>query len=547
VGNSLELRAVGNGGGINGDVVRERCVTWDGDMQHFVQQTVEENQALREENQSLLETVRCYEEKLNRYGGEHDDRRNDDIASRLTPVIRSSGTDDPYMRLGALRHEDEVARAELDQAIKAANENKRRYRECADLLNAEKSATSKQRRAIEEQKNELIYLERAKGEAERRWINISQENDHLKFRLQKIEKELASMEMLKNDIAGQFNSAQRVAEKASTKLVQKEALLKSRTAALRAAERFTQPHDDVAREDIVAIVREMNMKLYDVAHTVSVVVQVRAGVRPLPPIGVSKMNYLGNVIGPSLLRYLKEKKDHSKDPTLIQLTIQAALVTLVHQFCTTWPIPYDGQLGKPLWSIYERIRVHGMNHIELLRIISSSPFTESPVVASRWRALSTKHYRGQYPGEYDLVTATNDRAIDVMSTILLVAGGEQKEKVDEAIRRSARNALEQLWKLANNFCEKVKEHVSSTDYQLFYIEPSFLYDERIMRNISSEKAPRQGNSSSDLPKVLCTVELGLRSSANPTKPGEQNDGRLEEMIMEKAVVLFKPQQQENSV
>jgi hypothetical protein len=66
-----------------------------------------------------------------------------------------------------------------------------------------------------------------------------------------------------------------------------------------------------------------------------------------------------------------------------------------------------------------------------------------------------------------------------------------------------------------------------------------LYDERIMRNQGSAYGSKWRISRSDPPKVLCTVELGLRGLSNPAKPGEQNEGRLEEVIMEKAVVIFE--------
>jgi hypothetical protein len=126
----------------------------------------------------------------------------------------------------------------------------------------------------------------------------------------------------------------------------------------------------------------------------------------------------------------------------------------------------------------------------------------------------------------------------MIATILLVAGGEQKEVVEE-VHKLARNDLDRLWELACIFSEKVKEHVSSTDYQLFYAEPAMVYDERIMRNQGSANASKQRISRNNPPKVLCTVELGLRGLTNPAKPGEQNEGRLEEVIMDKAVVIFE--------
>jgi hypothetical protein len=161
---------------------------------------------------------------------------------------------------------------------------------------------------------------------------------------------------------------------------------------------------------------------------------------------------------------------------------------------------------------------------------------ELQAIASRWRALTTEHYRGQSPDDCnDLTLSTDNKAIDIIATILLVAGGEQKQVVEEA-QRLARHDLDRLWELACIFSENVKEHVGSTDYQLFYAEPAMIYDERATRNQSSAK---QRFSRSNPQKVLCAVELGLRRLTNPVKPDEQSDGRLEDVIMEKAVVMFE--------
>jgi hypothetical protein len=303
--------------------------------------------------------MQSYEEKLKQYESEADDRRNDGFTSKLTRAIRTSGMDDTFRRIGVLRHEVDTLKMQLDQANKATSENKRRYREYADSLNAEKSITSKQRYQIDDLKSRLISLERAKEAVEHSWSAVSQENEHLRFRLQKTENDLASVDMIKNDIAGQLNNAQRVAEKASTTLEQKEALLESRTKELRAAESYITKYDNVAGEDVLGLVQELNLKILDIAAAVSGGVRVRAGTRSLPPVDASQMNALSKIVGASLLRHLRDK-DHSNDPTLIQLAIQVALVTLVYQFCTTWPFPSLNLPKHPLWSVYEHIRAYGM-------------------------------------------------------------------------------------------------------------------------------------------------------------------------------------------
>ena len=60
-----------------------------------------------------------------------------------------------------------------------------------------------------------------------------------------------------------------------------------------------------------------------------------------------------------------------------------------------------------------------------------------------------------------------------------------------------------------------------------------------MRNQGSASAAKAKGSGNIRQKVLCTVELGVKRVTNPAKPGERNDGKLEEVVMEKAVVIFE--------
>ena len=115
----------------------------------------------------------------------------------------------------------------------------------------------------------------------------------------------------------------------------------------------------------------------------------------------------------------------------------------------------------------------------------------------------------------------------------------QPSEVESRIKSLARGDLDRLLELTANLAEKAKEQVSSTDYQLFYIPPSAEYDDKYMRNQGSVQAPKQRIPRNKSSRVLCTVELGVKRVTNPTKPGERNDGRLEEVVMERAVVIFE--------
>ena len=152
-----------------------------------------------------------------------------------------------------------------------------------------------------------------------------------------------------------------------------------------------------------------------------------------------------------------------------------------------------------------------------------------------------KNYRERYTGDYnDLQYGVQCRTIDYIARILLFSGlPKGREEAEATVIDLAGKEIELLWKLVSNLSEKVKEQVSSTDYQLFFIQSADDYDERYMRNQGSASAAKAKGSGNIGQKVLCTVELGVKRVTNPAKPGERNDGKLEEVVMEKAVVIFE--------
>jgi hypothetical protein len=112
---------------------------------------------LKEENQSLLMVLQSYEEKLKQYEGEFGEMRSDGLASKLPHGVRPPAANGPNRRPAALRQEIDRLKAESKQAIQAK----------------------------------------------------SRENEQLRLRLQKAEDDLASMEAIKNDIAGQLIEAKK--------------------------------------------------------------------------------------------------------------------------------------------------------------------------------------------------------------------------------------------------------------------------------------------------------------------------------------------------
>ena len=128
-------------------------------------------------------------------------------------------------------------------------------------------------------------------------------------------------------------------------------------------------YDNVAGEDVIALVQEINLKILDIAATVSEGVTLQSGERSAPPLNHREMERVTIAAGQKLDRYLR-KKDHSQDPTLVQLAIQATLVRLSDSFFTSWPIPQNSSLGPGFWDIFEHMRRHGMFYLLRVRLHS---------------------------------------------------------------------------------------------------------------------------------------------------------------------------------
>ena len=79
--------------------------------------------------------------------------------------MRPGGAEDPFRRIRSLQAEVDTLKTELVKAARSATENKRRYKECAELLEVERAVTLRQQKGNEELRSALLRLEREKRDA----------------------------------------------------------------------------------------------------------------------------------------------------------------------------------------------------------------------------------------------------------------------------------------------------------------------------------------------------------------------------------------------
>ena len=150
------------------------------------------------------------------------------------------------------------------------------------------------------------------------------------------------------------------------------------------------------------------------------------------------------------------------------------------------------------------------------------------------------YYRSRYPDNSDEpLTAIYDAITDYVARILLISGFQKDHKeATTMVLELLKKEMKYLYKLITNLSAKVKEHASLANHELFLIPSSKEFDEKTMHNQGTVRVPKMKNARENQ-KVLCTVELGVKSITNPTKLDERSNGKVDEVIVTKAVVVFE--------
>ena len=269
--------------------------------------------------------------------------------------------------LDKLRRDLDKARRDLNYANNTLEGIKRAHRQDQQRLNDEKKKNAKLEEQLDKRQGALTSAERTIKELQRKLEDQEQRSYRLNEELNATRTRFDEITRIKQNIAGQLNIMSEENQRVKTKLQQTETLMESRMAELRLAETYLNKYDNVAGEDVVALVQEINLKILDIAATVSEGVTLQSGARTAPPLSQREMERVASTAGQKLDRYLR-KKDHSQDPTFVQLAIQTTLVKFSEAFLVSWPIPQNSSLGPGFWDVFEHMRRHGMFYLLRVRL-----------------------------------------------------------------------------------------------------------------------------------------------------------------------------------
>jgi len=258
-----------------------------------------------------------------------------------------------------------------------------------------------------------------------------------------------------------------------------------------------------------------------VAEEIADVFSQNSAKDPDRKVNVDIVNEMVDVIGVKLVNILL-KSDFMEDPTPVQLAIQSMVVNGIYTILLSWPISPINEFGRGFWGLYKNILK-----------------SEAQSVASRWRALGSKHYRQNE--SVDIHNFAVEGMLSHVSKILLVAGvylpkNEDDRRLQKFITTCVGEKVNAMWRNVEAFAQKIREGIHSADYELMFVTPGDKFDSSWMRGQGA--SARKGRGKNNDWRVLCTTDLGLRRITNNGKAGDTSP-KLDTEIVNKAAVIFE--------
>ncbi|RPD60046.1 hypothetical protein L226DRAFT_463078 [Lentinus tigrinus ALCF2SS1-7] len=229
-------------------------------------------------------------------------------------------------------------------------------------------------------------------------------------------------------------------------------------------------------------------------------------------------------LGPALSHILA-LRDHTQDPILVQLALQASIATCCARslslFCVGFPSKLDALLS---------------------RILAHMQTSEPQATSSRWRALTHRSIRMLYPGLEDYAVTELVTTMFRWSTSVFTLCGSSNAPTpsDSSLNAQLRRIAEAVYKLAR----VTREEILSTTFEVLIVDGGVPFEPGRMLNKMREgeyegddhasqlsaftdghhghanghangngamaNGNGRTNGTPDSGRVLCTTELGLR-------------------------------------
>ncbi|EIN07324.1 hypothetical protein PUNSTDRAFT_136009 [Punctularia strigosozonata HHB-11173 SS5] len=342
--------------------------------------------------------------------------------------------------------------------------------------------------ALETSQKNAARFQRTAEDAHRDLTAASKRNAELEYAYEQLNRALDRTKQDLQVARGEVDHARRKQQALEAELSQKESLLRSRTAELRSAEAFLTTAAPVSEDEVVQQVKDLNAAVHAAAN--SMVESWRYEHRPLDqsshPIAERVASHLGADMVHKLINL-----DHSQDPTVVQLALQAILFDMLDFLSRVWRAGAEDQ--------YDHIC--GQIHRGLYR-------TQPQALSGRWRSLTHEHIR-QARSEQDtakILDVASEGAWTKMTDVLEISGAIHRPES----HRLAIGKIRSLADLAMDLGTVFSERMIACDFTLVNPKPA-----------ESFAPTHMDASGASEGAILCTNTLGLIKTINVGKLGEK--------------------------
>ena len=314
--------------------------------------------ALEEANQSHEADRRAFEERVARLERQVSkaERRANDSEAKVTQIIQESALD---VARRARSFEADLVEANRTHAAEQVAFKERAAQLERQVSEAERRAKDSEAKVTQTTKEfAQDAARRARSfEATLAKANQSHEADRLAFeeRVAQLERQVSEAEYRVND--SEARVTQITQELHQTKIDQQQmaALLDTRSAELRDAQVYLTGVDDATDMETLRLVERMNSKIFQLAASIADAFQSRYGEQKDIRVSQEAAARVRHLFGNDLFHALSSI-DHPDDSLIVQIALQALMVSYTKWLCATWDFDVTGpqQVLQKLYGLIRR-------------------------------------------------------------------------------------------------------------------------------------------------------------------------------------------------
>jgi len=255
--------------------------------------------------------------------------------------------------MAAMKKQAEQQMAELQKHLESVGRQQwERDQQIQRQTNDIRSIRDEARRETREKEQ----LQATKKDMEATAKQMEHQMEDMRKRLVVAEQRNREMDQQIQHLTNNIHAIQDEARRAETKRLQTVKLLEERTTELKGAQAFLTKADSLSGADVIGMVESLNSEILQVSAFMADT--LKCGYPPMATEEVEQMAaQASRVLGNRMVRLLRSKQPDG-DPMLIQIALQAYMVSLCKEMTSSWDL-HNQQCHHILATIYARIQQTG--------------------------------------------------------------------------------------------------------------------------------------------------------------------------------------------